>query len=295
MMKSMTAFGRATGLAGGKDYTVEMKSVNNRFFDCSVKIPRQYGFLEEKIKSYIQQNGVSRGKVDVFVNVDIVEPEGASLTLDTEYAKSYLNALTALRDTFSLRDDISVMTVAQNQNLFLIQKPEEDAEKDWEELRPILKNAIDAYLEARGAEGKRLADDIDGKIAFLEKKVAVIASHAEENRAAYADKLMARLRSTLAGLDIEIDSARILTECAIFADKIAIDEETVRLTSHFKAFRDAMASDEPVGRRLDFLLQEMNREVNTIGSKSCDASIAALVVDCKCEMEKIREQIQNIE
>ena len=295
MIKSMTAYGRAVGNAGGKVFTVELKSVNNRYFDCSVKIPRQYSFLEEKIKSHIQQCGISRGKLDVFINVDVVDSEDKLITLDEGYAESYVNALRQLRDKFGLTDDISTMSVAQNRDIFIITKPEEDTEKDWQDLLPVLTEAVKAYNVAREKEGANLEADMREKLAVIAKKAEQIEAKSELNKATYAEKLEARLRTVLENHDIEIDSARILTECAIYSDKIAVNEETVRLDSHFKAFDEALRSGEPVGRRIDFLLQEMNREVNTIGSKSIDSEIAALVVDCKCELEKIREQIQNVE
>ena len=291
----MTAYGRATGSAGGKEYTVELKSVNNRFFDCSVKIPRQYGFLEEKIKAFIQQSGISRGKLDVFIGIDIVETEGVVINLDEEYASSYISALKRLSERFGLINDITTMRVAQNRDIFTMKKPEEDMERDWEELRPILEEAIGAYNAAREREGANLKNDMTEKLAVISKKLEKIKEKSEINKKSYEEKLENRLRAVLDGLDIELDAGRILTECAIFADKIAVDEETVRLESHFGAFFEALSSDEPVGRRIDFLLQEMNREVNTIGSKSVDSDIAKLVVDCKCELEKIREQIQNVE
>ncbi|MDD6799833.1 MAG: YicC family protein [Firmicutes bacterium] len=295
MIRSMTAYGRATGSAGGKEYTVELKSVNNRFFDCSVKIPRQYGFLEEKIKAFIQQSGISRGKLDVFIGIDIVETEGVIINLDEEYASSYISALKRLSERFGLINDITTMRVAQNRDIFTMKKPEEDMERDWEELRPILEEAIGAYNAAREREGANLKNDMTEKLAVISEKLEKIKEKSEINKKSYEEKLENRLRAVLDGLDIELDAGRILTECAIFADKIAVDEETVRLESHFGAFFEALSSDEPVGRRIDFLLQEMNREVNTIGSKSVDSDIAKLVVDCKCELEKIREQIQNVE
>lgn len=295
MVRSMTAYGRATGSAGGKDYTVELKSVNNRFLDCSIKLPRQISYLEDKVKAFIQQSGISRGKLDVFIGMEVVETEGMVINLDTAYAKSYIDALRSLRDTFGLPDDISTMRVAANRDIFTMKKPEEDMEKEWNDLMPILRDAVAAFNAAREREGRNMENDIREKLANISVMVGKISEKSEANKAAYGEKLEQRLRNTLSGLDIEIDSARILTECALFSDKIAVDEETVRLASHFSAFDEALRADEPVGRKIDFLLQEMNREVNTIGSKSCDAEIARLVVDCKCELEKIREQIQNIE
>ena len=295
MLRSMTAFGRATGSAEGKNFVCEIKSVNIRYFDCSVKLPRSYGFLEEKVISFMKGSGISRGKLDVYIGVEVTESVGAVVELDTGYAEAYVKALRKLRDTMSLSDDISTMSVAQNRDVFIVKKPEEDIERDWEMLLPVLTEALSKYNASREKEGANLRADLilkKEKLVSLTKKIAEIS---EKNIASYRERLEARLKQTLEGLDIQFDSNRILTECAIFADKIAIDEEMVRLSSHFTAFDEAMNGDEPVGRRLDFLLQEMNREVNTSGSKSNDAEIAALVVEVKCELEKIREQIQNLE
>ena len=293
MVKSMTAYGRASGMAAGKEYTVELKSVNNRFLDCTVRLPRAYGYLEEKVRTLIQQNGISRGKLEVCITVNVLASEGVSVVLDEAYAKSYMAALYQLRDRFGLRDDISVMQAAQNRDLFVVRKPEEDTEKEWEELRPVLQNAVDAFNRMREREGENLKKDLlekKNRVAALADRIKVLSEH---NAEAYRSRLEARLRQTLSGMDLEMDSARILTECAIFADKIAVDEEMVRLQSHFQAFDKAFESDEPIGRRIDFLLQEMNREINTIGSKAADAAIAQCVVDAKCVIEKLREQVQN--
>ena len=295
MIRSMTAFGRARGTVGGKDITVEIRSVNNRFFDCSVKLPRAFSFLEEKIKPYLQAASVSRGKVDVFVSVDVVDSPTAQIVLDEGYAAAYLAALKQLGEAFGLKDDISIMTVAQNRDLFLVRKPEEDTEKDWDDLRVVLDEAVARFLAARTREGENIRRDLEGKVASIREKVNEIEALSLEDGKTYRQKLEDRLREMLSDNRIVFDENRILTECAIFADRIAIDEELVRLRSHFDGFADILASEEPVGRRLDFLVQELNRETNTIGSKCQNASIARLVVDIKCEIEKIREQIQNIE
>ena len=294
-MKSMTAFGRARSTVGGKDITVEIRSVNNRFFDCSVKLPRAFSFLEEKIKPYLQANGISRGKVDVFVSIDVVDSPDVRIMLDEGYAASYLSALRILGEKFDLRDDLSIMTVAQNRDLFLIQKPEEDVERDWNDLQSVLGEALTRFLTAREAEGGRIESDLRGKLSAIAERVDRIEELSRKDTTTYREKLEARLREMLADNRIVFDENRILTECAVFADRIAIDEELVRLRSHFVGFEEILASSEPVGRRLDFLVQELNRETNTIGSKAQNAEIARLVVDIKCEIEKIREQIQNIE
>ena len=295
MIRSMTAFGRARATVGGKDITVEIRSVNNRFFDCSVKLPRAFSFLEEKIKPYLLAASVSRGKVDVFVSVDVVDSPSTQIVLDEGYAAAYLSALRTLGERFGLKDDISIMTVAQNRDLFLVQKPEEDAEKDWNDLKVVLDEAVQKFIAARTREGENIRKDLESKIESIRTKVDEIEKLSLADVETYRQKLEARLREMLSDNRIVFDENRILTECAIFADRIAIDEELVRLRSHFDGFAEILASEEPVGRRLDFLIQELNRETNTIGSKCQNSAIARLVVDIKCEIEKIREQIQNIE
>lgn len=295
MIKSMTAFGRARNTVGGKDITVELRSVNNRFFDCSVKLPRAFSFLEEKIKPYLQSKSISRGKVDVFVGINVVDTPDVSIDIDEGYAASYIAALRRLGERFDLRDDVSVMSVARNGDIFVIRKSEEDTEKDWADLRAVLDEAIEKFLAARVREGDNICRDLRAKAQSIRAKVDEIENLSLTDTVSYREKLEARLREMLSDNRIVFDENRILTECAVFADKIAIDEELVRLRSHFEGFEEILSSDEPAGRKLDFLVQEMNRETNTIGSKCQNASIARLVVDIKCDIEKIREQIQNIE
>ncbi|MBQ8849725.1 MAG: YicC family protein [Clostridia bacterium] len=295
MIKSMTAFGRARRTLGGKDITVEIRSVNNRFFDCSVKLPRAFSFLEERIKPHLQAAGITRGKVDVFIGIDVVDTPDVSIAVDEGLAGAYVAALRELRDLCSLSDDISVMTVAQNRDLFVIKKPEEDIEKDWADVSAVLDEATEKFISGRIREGENIKADLVAKVDAIRERVQSIEKLSENDTQSYREKLENRLREMLSDNRIVFDENRILTECALFADKIAIDEELVRLRSHFDGFEDILRSDEPVGRRLDFLVQEINRETNTIGSKCQNASIAKLVVDIKCEIEKIREQIQNIE
>ena len=234
-------------------------------------------------------------KVDVFVSIDVVDSPDVRITLDEGYAASYLAALRTLGEKFDLRDDLSIMTVAQNRDLFLIQKPEEDVERDWADVSSVLGEALARFLAARESEGGRIETDLRGKLSAIAERVDRIEALSREDTVTYREKLEARLREMLSDNRIVFDENRILTECAVFADRIAIDEELVRLRSHFVGFEEILASTEPVGRRLDFLVQELNRETNTIGSKAQNAEIARLVVDIKCEIEKIREQIQNIE
>ena len=295
MMKSMTAFGRAKLEGAEKDITIELKSVNSRFFDCNVKLPRAYIFLEEKIKDHVKRTATSRAKVDVFVTVDDHTSGVGSVGLDTAYLESYLAALRRLNTEYGLKDDISVMTVARNQDIFTHEKAEADLDAEWETFRAVLDLAIADYVKMREAEGEKIGSDIKGKIELIRSYADRVEQLSREDNVGYRDKLEARIRQILDSSDVAVDENRLLTECAIWADKIAIDEELVRLRSHFTAFYEIAGSPEPSGRKLDFLVQELNRETNTIGSKCNNAQIARVVVDMKGEIEKIREQVQNLE
>ena len=295
MIRSMTAFGRCRMTVGGKDITVEIKSVNNRYFDCSVRMPRAFSYLEEKIKPYLQSRGISRGKVDVSISIELTEAPESNIVVDETYAAEYIGALRKLGEMFDLKDDISIMRVAQNKEVFTVTKPEDDIEGDWLAVSEVLSAAVDAFIEGREREGENLATDLKCKVENIRERVATIGKLSAEDVQGYRAKLEEKLRNMLSDNRLVFDENRILTECAIFADRVAIDEELVRLASHFDGFYAILCSEEPVGRRLDFLVQEINRETNTIGSKCQNAEIAALVVDIKCELEKIREQIQNIE
>ena len=295
MIKSMTAFGRAKAEGEIKDITIEMKSVNSRFFDCSVKLPRGLVYLEEKIKAYVQKNAVSRAKVDIFVTVDNHTSDIGDIGIDEVFAEKYIGALRHLRDRFGLLDDISVMQVARNSDIFTYVRPQEDAEGEWELIRSVLDGAIASHSAMREAEGERALADITAKVEHIRSMTDEIEAISREDTVGYRDKLEERLRRILADNSVPVDENRLLTECAVFADKIAIDEELVRLRSHFGAFYEIAALPEPSGRKLDFLIQEFNRETNTIGSKANNARIARIVVDMKGEIEKIREQVQNIE
>ena len=295
MMRSMTAFGRAKETVNGKDITVELRSVNSRYFDCSVKLSRAFSYLEEKVKPYLQSRGIARGKLDIWIGVEVTESRGVRIDIDPEYARGYIDALHRLRDEFGLADDISVMSVARNSEVFCIQKPDEDAESDWQDILSVLSVAVDNFITAREAEGANIERDLCDKVASIRRITEKIEVMSAEDVGSYREKLGQRLTQMLADNKITVDENRLLTECAIFADRVAIDEELVRLRSHFDAFATMLETKEPVGRRIDFLIQEMNREINTIGSKCSNADIAHLVVEVKTEIEKIREQIQNIE
>ncbi len=291
----MTGFGRAQETRNGKEITVEVKSVNGRFFDCNVRIGRAYACLEDRVKPYLQSRGISRGKVDVTISVNRTDGSGAEVSLDAAYLEGYLRALRRMRDEYGLRDDISVMSVARNAALFEVSAPEPDADADWADIREILAAAVDAHLAAREREGASLAADLLQKLALVRGYVGKIEALSGESAAHYRERLAEKVRDALADNRITPDESRLLTEVAIFADRVAVDEELVRLRTHFDAMEHMLNSGEPAGRKLDFLLQEMNREINTTGSKCNDAAIAALVVNVKYELEKMREQIQNLE
>lgn len=295
MLKSMTAFGRDRQSVGGKNITVEIKSVNNRYFDCSVKLPHLYAPIEQRIKPYLQEKGITRGKVDVGIFVEFEEDTDSEISVNYGYAEKYIAALKSLKESFSLSGEIGVMDVARDREVFTFTKPDGDIEKDFADLCVVLDVAAERFLEARAGEGGRIEADLVSKIEHIKEIVDRIEKLSGDDIGGYKARLEEKLKAVLADNNITVDENRILTECAIYADKAAIDEEIVRLRSHFSAFYGYLDSLEPVGRSLDFLVQEMNREINTIGSKCGNSSIAHLVVECKTEMEKIREQIQNIE
>ena len=294
MIYSMTAFGRARKDTEERSVTAEIKSVNNRFLDVTVKLPRMFGYLEEKVKARISERGISRGKIDVFITIDVLSSNGVEVSFDKAYTESYINALRKIASDYGLRDDISVSTVSRNQDIFLVKKADEDVEKEWKTVLPVLDEAIDMFLSSRLKEGNNMKNDIMEKKSNVMALAAQIAPLSKADVDSQLEKLKVRIKE-LVGSEIPLDESRLITECALMADRLAIDEELVRLDSHFKAFDEIVNSDGPVGRKLDFLLQEINRETNTIGSKVNDASIAKIVVEMKSELEKIREQIQNIE
>ena len=295
MVKSMTAFGRAVRQSEERSLTVELKSVNSRFFDCTVKLPRKLAFLEDRIRNYVKANAVSRAKVDVYITLEASASSDSAVEIDLGYAESYITALRELKDKFGIKDDISVMSVARNTDIFTAKKQECDLEQEWEFIRPVLDLAIADYVAMRTAEGAKAERDISEKIEAVRALSVRVGEISKSDTVGYRDKLEARIRQILGDAGASVDENRLLTECAVFADKIAIDEELVRLNSHFGAFYEILKSKEPSGRKLDFLMQELNRETNTIGSKANNAEIARIVVEMKGELEKIREQVQNIE
>ena len=295
MIRSMTGFGRARHEAADKDITVEIRAVNSRYFDCTVKAPRALSALEERIKAYLQKNATTRGKVDVYVTVERHGAEIDTVEVDIPLAKAYLAALRRLASELSLPDDVTVMRLAENRDLFSYRKAEEDAEAEWEALLPVLAEAADGFLAARCAEGARTAADMQEKLDRIAAMAERVEALSVKDKETYRERLEARLRQLTGEVGLAPDEGRLLTEVAIFADRIAIDEELSRLRSHFVAFGEIVAAPEPAGRRLDFLMQELNRETNTIGSKAQNSEIAHLVVAMKGELEKIREQVQNVE
>jgi uncharacterized protein (TIGR00255 family) len=295
MLKSMTAYGRAVQKCEDRDVTVEIRSVNSRYFDCTVRLPRGYLHMEEKIKSFVQKNVISRGKVEIFINVEKHSAGVAQVSVDMEYARAYVDALRRLRDELGLKDDITVMSVAKSPDVFSVSHVEEDPEEEWARMEEVLSRAGQDFSAMREGEGERIARDISekvGKVALWREEIAALSKNDTEG---YRQKLEGRLRNLLDERGIAVDEGRLLTECAIFADRIAIDEELVRLGSHFEAFDRMLSASEPTGKKLDFLMQEMNRETNTIGSKCQNTEVAERVVLIKNELEKIREQIQNVE
>lgn len=295
MLRSMTAFGRARGVFDELCITVEIKSVNNRYFDCTVKLPRGYTFLEDEIRQHLAARGITRGKLDVLLGVENLGGSGTAVRPDLDLARSYMAALDTLRDAFSLADDRTLMALAQNKELFLPEKAQADEEKTKRAALSVLNEATDAFLAAREREGARLCADLVAKKAHFAEYLPRIEALGQARVEQYRQRLESRMRTLLAEYGVSADEGRLLTEVGLFADRVATDEETVRLRSHLEAFDQMLQSDEAVGRKLDFLLQEMNRETNTIGSKANDLAITKLVIEMKNELEKIREQIQNIE
>ena len=292
MVKSMTGYGRARETLNGRDITVEVRSVNNRYLDCTVKVPRTYIFVEDAVKSHVQK-AVSRGKVDVFITIDATAADETVVTVNEPLARGYYDALTKLKEMFSLKDDLTAVTLAKFPDVLTVTKAEEDLESVAGDICAVLDDALAAYNNMRTVEGAKLSEDIAGRAATIETVVGKVEERSPQTVAAYREKLLSRMQEVLQST--AVDESRILTEAAIFADKIAVDEETVRLRSHIAQLRTMLESDQPIGRKLDFLIQEVNRECNTIGSKCNDLTIAQDVVNMKAEVEKIREQVQNIE
>lgn len=292
MIRSMTGYGRAQQLLHGRDITVEIRSVNHRYFEFSCRTPRGCAFLEDKLKRQLQA-ATSRGKVDVGLTMQTVESENSSVAINHKLAAEYLAALRTMASELGLSDDITLSSMTRFSDIFTVCKGEEDEEETWQDVSLVLAEAIEKFVAMREAEGDRLKQDVLGRLITMEEHIAFVEKRSPETVAEYRERLTAKLRELLNGA--VPDENRILTEAAIVADRLAVDEETVRLHSHIAQLREILASSEPVGRKLDFLVQELNRETNTIGSKCNDTATSKHVVEMKSEIEKIREQIQNIE
>ena len=288
----MTGYGRAVKTLNGREITVELRSVNNRFLDCNVKIPRAYSYAEDAVKQAVKEQ-VARGKVDVFVTVSANAEDAVKISLNRPIVEGYLTALRTLAADYGLRDDLSAMSVGRMTDVFLLEKPEQDEKQNTADLVSVVQEALAAYNAMRQTEGAALAADLRSHAAAILSYVERVEQRSPVTVAEYRARLEAKLREVLESKSI--DESRIITEAAIFADRIAVDEETVRLRSHLAQLDSLLTAGSPVGRKLDFLLQEMNREANTIGSKGNDLEQARNVVEIKAELEKIREQVQNIE
>lgn len=292
MVRSMTGYGRAQAVVGGLDITVEIKSVNHRYFEFSARTSRGYSFMEEKLKAYAQSR-ISRGKVDMFVTVVAVDDPSCEVVLNEALARSYVDAIRKISEVTGVKDDITNTSIARFQDIFTVRKAVADEEKVCESIMTVASNAMDCFIEMRENEGAKMRADVESRAETIKAYVAEIEARSPQTVVEYMDKLKAKISELLNGATV--DEQRLITEVAIYADKVAVAEETVRLRSHFDQLAQMMNSGEAIGRKLDFLVQEMNREVNTIGSKAQDAALAHIVVEIKAELEKIREQIQNIE
>ncbi|MDD2955468.1 MAG: YicC family protein [Oscillospiraceae bacterium] len=292
MIKSMTGYGRAQELIDGRDILVEIKSVNHRYYEFSARVPRAYGYLEEKMKSFLQGR-ISRGKVEVNVSIQRVEGADSLVEVNRELAREYVQALRGVKEELGLIDDLSLSVAARFPDVFTVRRAVEDEETIWSGVQKVAAAAVERFVSMRETEGAKMKADIESRLDFIGDTVARIEEEAPKTVDEYRARLYAKMAEVLSST--QIDDQRILAEAALFADRVAVDEETVRLKSHIEQYRQILTHDEPVGRKLDFLTQEVNRETNTIGSKAQNLEIARMVVDLKSEIEKIREQIQNIE
>ena len=292
MIKSMTGYGRAQEIVDGREITVEIRSVNHRFFEFSSRVPRAYAYLEEKLKSLLQ-GAIARGKVEAAVTVVTLEGESSDVQINHALAAQYLAALRGRGQDLGIQDDVTVSTIARFGDIFVVRRGQEDMDQVWEGARQVAEKALEGFLSMREVEGRRLREDLENRLAAMEELVSRVEEQSPRTVEAYRARLTQKMEEVLG--QAGIDEQRILAEAAIFADHIAVDEETVRLRSHIQGFREIMDAGQAMGRKLDFLVQEMNREANTIGSKGQDVEVARIVVELKSQIEKIREQIQNIE
>lgn len=294
MVKSMTGFGRCETEINGRAITVEIKSVNHRYFEFSCRVTRGYSFLEDKLKAFVNSR-VARGKIDMFVSVGASDDVPCEVAVNHSLVSGYLAAMKEISDTYGIENDASVVSISRFPDVFTVSKAAVDEEQLTADVLSAAGQALDSFIAMREAEGQRMKADILGRAQTILGIVSEIEERSPQTVTEYETRLLDRIRQTLENLSVEVDEQRILTEVAVFADKVAVAEETVRLRSHFEQLSEFLERDEPVGRKIDFIIQEMNREANTIGSKVQDAALAHKVVDIKSEIEKIREQVQNIE
>ena len=294
MIRSMTGFGRCETVLNGREITVEIKSVNHRYFEFSCRTPRGYGFLDDKLKSFVNSK-VSRGKIDVFVSVGSSDDVPAEVTVNHQLVSGYLKAMKEIGSTYGVADDVSIVSLSRFPDVFTVHKAPDDEEQITADVLSATQTAVDSFIAMREAEGEKMKTDILSRAKTILSIVEEVEQRSPQTVKEYENRLLEKIKQTLSDSGMNIDEQRVLTEVAVFSDKVAVAEETVRLRSHFEQLSKFMEYDVPVGRKIDFIIQEMNREANTIGSKVQDATLAHKVVDIKSEIEKIREQVQNIE
>lgn len=288
----MTGYGRCIKEYGGKTVSAEIKSVNHRFLECAVRTPRGMSYLEETVKAQVAK-AVSRGKIEVYITVEKPDGEATEVSYNKSYLTGYLKTLKEISKEYHLKNDVKLSDIAQNREIFSLRKPEDNVEEITARVKETLAEALEAYNASRAKEGEALRKDILARLSEISENVKIVEARSPETVKEYREKLLARIREVLG--DATVDESRILTEAAIYADKITVAEETTRLNTHIANFTDLLNGSSPIGKKLDFYMQEMNREINTIGSKCNDVSIAKTVVEVKNQLENIREQIQNIE
>ncbi len=294
MIKSMTGFGRCEAQINGREITVEVKSVNHRYFEFSCRTSRGYNFLDDKLKSFVNSK-VSRGKIDMFVTIGASDEVPSEVTVNHQLVSGYLGAMKEISETYNVHNDVTVVSLSRFPEVFTVHKAAEDEEQITADVLSVAETALNSFVSMRETEGEKMKADILSRANTILSIVGEIEERSPQTVAEYENRLLERIKQTLDNFGVNVDEQRILTEVAVFADKVAVAEETVRLRSHFDQLSKFLEYTEPVGRKLDFIIQEMNREANTIGSKVQDAALAHKVVDIKSEIEKIREQVQNIE
>lgn len=292
MIRSMTGYGRSQMIINGRDILVEIRSVNHRYYEYNSRVPRAYNYIDEKLKALLK-SGISRGKVDVSVTINNIEGRDTEVAVNKGVAEGYINALRGVADELCVADDLTLSNLIRLPDVFIVQKTPDNEDEIWNDVSKVAEGALSRFVAMREIEGEKMRNDVLSKADFIIEMVGKVEELSPKTVESYRERLYKKLSEVLEGKDI--DQQRIVTEAAIFAEKIAVDEETVRLRSHISQLRELVNSNESIGRKLDFIVQEMNREVNTIGSKAQDLNITKIVVDMKAELEKIREQIQNIE